>query len=210
MGDSKKKDSIFYHDVLNQIHSLNLFFEQKISSSQSIGIDEIKMLSDEITVLEKLLKRHFRPEQQMIGDKNPGEPIIKCSELIKTLCSSYFSESCELNIEGLEVFELKYTIDFSSFHRVITNIIKNIAESGATKVELFFMIDKGFLKIGCQNNFSPEKSNKSGPNRGFGLSSIQTLVKHLGGSYHSFVEGDNWHTAIEFPIFSQEVLQLVA
>ncbi len=222
-----KKDRLFYHDVINQTHGINLFLGNKRVEGKGLMHEEVMVISKEIHILQSLIKDHFDLQHKNLTNKFSSlASFQEFKESLEALVSTYLGEhqvKYTINYAG----DLVNTLDgpdicrvhFSSFFRIITNLVKNIAENNSEFASFLFDYDKDGLKILVQNRINqdkskeeyylqklrnvimfPERNENSKIVSGVGLESISYLCDQLGGSVTFAVENDMWITEVFLPV----------
>ena len=171
---SKDIDNHFYHDLINQTHSLTLFLSHKLAQNIQLDLDEMSMIKQEIEVLQKIIVNHSGQRHKNVSCVDDVREITEILSLIESLFYSYFStNNCEIVMKGFDQLSAEYLIDVVSFHRIVTNLIKNISEAEASFIEIKVSVINSSLQFKIKNNFTVVSSELGG----VGLSSIRSLVE---------------------------------
>ncbi|EQC49394.1 putative membrane protein [Bacteriovorax sp. BSW11_IV] len=227
-----KKDKLFFHDLINHTHGLSLFLNSKISSGKETSTDENLLLLGELRMMQALIKDHFG-----LGHKNlHGHYDVVSFDFAKigllNLVDNYLPES---NVEGHFIFrggaaseaplEIRANcmVYYPIFHRVMTNIVKNISEAKSRSAEFIFDYKEDGLHITVKNKITQlndlERSNlhsdlgkiillaQNDKTTGHGLESINTLVDSIGGDFSFKIENGLWINEIFLPRPSNEQLK---
>ncbi len=222
-------ERMFFHDLINQTHSINLFLNQKIILNKNISSDDLIMVENEVKVIQALIGEYFKFDHKNLEIHNYGVSFKLIKNSIYHLAHNFLGESADYTIS----FKNKnnsfsdsdndnnnndnYFINYPIFYRILTNIIKNITEVNSTEVSLLFEYEDDGITIYTKNKFSklkeiqynraPELSKAILDNKeadtyellGVGLSSISEMVKELNGSFTFGIEGDFWVNKIFLP-----------
>lgn len=207
-----KKERHFFHDVVNQTHSLNLFLSHKLEKKELLSIEDIQMMKDEIEIMQALIVDHFELKHKNVETYDEYDELIKVEGTINSLCGSYLDDS-EISILGAGKLMIPLFIDLPKFHRIFTNLIKNIAEANASWIKIEFTVDSNLLKIKVKNDFvAQDRTIDSDVVSGVGLESVHLLVEELEGSFSSFVDESEkvWHCFTTIPIHDQKSYKKIA
>lgn len=190
----------------NHIHILSL----KLSDNNDL-CESFLTIQEEITRAADILKHHI---DQALLEESSKEVAVNINELVSDLLLVFktgFLDKRQIETE----LELDQTIppvyiDVNTLKQILTNLIKNAAESlgesgwitirtadqiiidGEPFVEIQVVDDgNGIPKSLLEKLFTPVDSEKGASNSGLGLSIVKELAKNLGGSvsYRRSIEG---------------------
>lgn len=207
-----KNERHFFHDVVNQTHSLNLFLSHKLEKKELLTLDDIKMMKIEVEILQTLIVDHFELKHKNVEASEEFDELYKVDGAFSSLCGSYLDQS-KVSIVGTESLSSPFYIDLPKFHRIFTNLIKNIAEANAEWVKVEFFVEKNLLKVKVRNNFNKQEVYvDSDTVSGVGLESVQVLVEGLEGSFSSFVDESEkvWHSFTTIPLHNRKSYKNIA
>ncbi len=231
---SEHKDRLFFHDLINQTHNISLFLENRSESKKEILNSDILMLRKEVLIIQTLIEDHFgyKHKNSLPASEYIGFDLMK--KHIVNLCENYFRP---LQID----FEIKFDEEFaktdeeksckihqSSFIRILTNLVKNIAEVKSSHVMLHFLQSNRGIDFSIKNKILHLKNQEMGAKQtlpllilengmdntdrtkrqvqGVGIESVIYLCTNLGGKYQFMLEGDYWISNIFLP--SEDALDL--
>lgn len=217
------KDALFFHDLINQTHGLNLLFNLKLSMNEGLTLEELKSVAKENKTIQTLIKDHFK-----FGHKN----LFNHSDVVSF---DEISSRVDYLIETfLEANKIKYTLEYQGelnrdhhghvpvqhapFIRILTNLIKNISEASATDVSLTFTGDSQGITVLLKNKILHLNENQTSlvedlktkileesedprvlQTGGLGLESVSHLCEQLGGQCTFYLEGPFWITRVFLP-----------
>ncbi len=223
----EQKDRLFFHDMVNHTHGLNLFLSNRANIKTGLSPEECKTLVGEIKTVQSLLKNHFGywhkdlvNPYEYVTFEYAKEGIIN---LVYSFLPQYLVES-EFIFKGL-ISEERSIVDKDScvinyplFSRVLTNLVKNISESKSREVILIFDYHDDGLHMTIKNrvfNLSNEsatlskqlnqiimaspRSERERKFRGVGLESISTICQDIGGWFNFEIEDGYWVSEVFFP-----------
>ncbi len=219
--DREHRDKMFFHDVVNQTHSLNLFLTNRVNKNLGVDNHESKMLLNEINLLQTLIRNHFGFKHKNIGETLDYVSFDFAKKSIKSLVDSYFiKEGINFKInylgkitEGI-VDRESCLIHYPTFHRILTNLIKNISESKTNEAVIDFLYDNDGLKIIAKNKILNLKEDEhllsstlqalilgkdNNHRNGIGLESIFYLSTRIGGKFKFYLKGDFWVNEVFLP-----------
>lgn len=190
---------LFFHDILNHTHGINLFLSQKIHQTQGLTPEETLLIHSEMQKLQQFIKSRNSSNEELTG-------LSECLLQIKNLVKNFLPENkfqVRINFSNCEFLTEKWSISTDS-SRILTNIIKNIADHGSGKVDLRFeCIDGKFI---CQttNEIHISEFGERVSGQGLGLESVHKLSRALGGSFASFSSEGLWKNKIILPLSSSQ------
>ena len=193
LSERIKKDRLFFHDIINQTHGIQLFLKHKISSNCVIEIEDAKLISKEINILQTLIRDHFNLEHKDLGNISEYVQFQDTKKVLDGMLSTYLSGielACDYS--GLEYSCELHT---TSFYRIMTNLLKNISESKSTKVKLSFIVSELGLQIFAENQiqFGPKHGS------GVGLESTRKLCIDNGGTFEFKIIDEFWISEVFLP-----------
>ncbi len=219
-------DRYFIHDLKNHIHGIELFLEHKRDLHQALNLVEMEKLQHEFKQMKELINRHYQAESvPSVINLVEAKRLVKCN-LEKFMSKSQFKLS--LKIEPL-IFPRHKGLESASFLRIITNLIKNMAESGKQQIQVKMKVTD-CLEMEFRNDLMTsvnsrdevterinllvlELSDKNGQKKKaqdhsqLGLRSIDHLVKMSGGTFDFCVEGGEWVAKVSLPLLDILVSQ---
>ncbi|MCB9060977.1 MAG: ATP-binding protein [Halobacteriovoraceae bacterium] len=232
---SSHRERLFFHDLINHTHSMGLFLQNRISMRMGLDTNESESVYNEIKMLESLVRDHFQySHKNLIGLYE----YVTFEFAKKTLFNLVANFLPPHQIQTKFIFEghisdsvpilerNQYKVYFPYFYRILTNLLKNIAEQGSKQVEMKFDYRDDVLRITIKNNITDlagqnknldlklqqtiQKISGEGVkySTGLGLESVHELCQELGGEFKFFIEDSCWHSLIILP--NPEVKNLVA
>jgi hypothetical protein len=212
-------DRYFVHDLRNHIHGIDLFLDHKRDLHAPLSLIEIEKLQHELMQMKELINRHYQHESvPLVINLVEAKRLVKCN-LEKFLNRPQFKLS--LKIEPL-LFPRNKGIESASFIRIVTNLIKNMAESGKHSIQVKMKVTDR-LEMEFRNDLmtavnsrdevtarleqlvlelsESNASKKKGQRHDhLGLRSIDHLVKSCGGDFDFFIEEGEWVAKVSLPI----------
>lgn len=224
-SDKSTKDRYFFHDLINLTHGLNLFLGNKIAKNQSLTPQESMEVLQEVKTLESLVKDHYK-----LGHKNlvNSYNVVNFEfakgaifSMIENLLPSHLVDSSfifEGNLSQEAPMDTKENnlVHYPTLYRVLNNLVKNISESKADRVEFVFNYDSLGLHVKIKNNiykldknsqelakdlsdiildFRPEDQKGNG----LGLESVTRLCEEKGGKFSFQITDGQWVSEIYLP-----------
>jgi hypothetical protein len=207
------KERLFFHDLINQTHGLILFLENKELRGSIIREDELQLVKKEIKTLQSLIQDHFNFKHKNLNQTYDWMPFSYALQAIEGLVQTYLSNiNVEVNCERDEKSEAQDLIYYPVFYRILNNMIKNIGESGCTKVTINIVINHSGLTIETFNQMhksldqnSPEYltrvilDDKINPIKSMGLDSIHHLAEENGGHFSFEISASTWINRLFLP-----------
>ena len=137
---------LFYHDMMNQIHGLSLFLNQKLVAHQSLSADEVNAVLSEVKLMQAMLEEHFGlAHKQNRGDKDVPFTLLQDNivRLINTYLPPHIFQTKISFLGGLAANSAHFVGDKmrlppTSFFRIITNLAKNMAEHNSDEAQFTF------------------------------------------------------------------------
>ena len=189
--DSDYKDRLFFHDLINQTHSIGLFLENKIDSKIDLVQSDMQIISKELEVIQTLVKNHFGFRHKNIKESQEYVEFFQIKSSIIELCNNYFSrgqvkysiEYCGL-LKSSDDSELgKCLIHYPSFTRILTNLIKNVSEIKSDEVNILFDYTTSGLKLEIKNKYliidSKKRYHPNGKNLNLINSNVSISIQNL-------------------------------
>ncbi|MGB0454695.1 MAG: hypothetical protein ACPGJV_13385 [Bacteriovoracaceae bacterium] len=218
-----QKEKIFFHDLINQTHSLKLFVESYRERGEDVPLEKLGLVSSEIEVLQGLLSGHFSKTHKNISGDNKLVSVQYCSYVLENLIETYLPSSRFTGeFKGVDSNGL---VPLAHFHRMMTNIIKNIAEQRSHEYSIImdvveenlkitfknplkiFKVDNGhlseYLKKSILNTKAPSEVERIDEQKGLGLQSIINSSEAIGGDCRFTIENGEWVTEIQIPLNNQ-------
>lgn len=211
-GDMKER--LFFHDLINQTHGLMLFLEHKELAEKSISKDEILLMKKEIKTLQSLIKDHYDFKHKNLNQTYNWMPINIAKHAFDSLANTYLvnmSVTVTTKHSGLNSEE--DMIYYPCYYRILTNMIKNISESGCSQVAVNFIISDEELIIETRNQIHKSVDQNSSeylshiildekvrPLKSLGLDSIHHLAEAHGGSFSFEITERTWINHLKLPI----------
>lgn len=225
------KERFFFHDLINQTHGMLLFLSLK--QEKGISSDESKSLMEELRVIQSLIQDHFGYKHKNLDTNKAVISFDSAKVGLINLVDSFLPAdkvNCHFLFEGEISDSTPYEtrksclVHYPSFHRILNNIVKNLAEAQINEVEMLFNYSNEGLSITVKNKAFRLKDSKRDladnlrqmilknddpqSGQGLGLESIGSLCESLGGAFNFQVEGEFWVSHIFLPRpdkdFSQE------
>lgn len=218
------KERLFFHDLINHTHGLNLFLNMKIASSKGLTSDEVHSVYDEIRLMQSLIKDHYGYGHKNLVNTFDYVPFEFAKKGLYSLIRTFLPESkvrCEFRFEGFLSPEntegQSCLIYYPSFHRILTNLVKNISETRSTRVCFVFAYDEEGFRCEVRNRFISLQNDRVALEKklsslimegdqvsrtdesGFGIESVNTLCEKEGGRFQFGLEGEEWVSRIFLP-----------
>lgn len=219
------KERLFFHDLINHTHGLNLYLNHKIAASKGLSVQEVKNVYDEIRLMQSLIKDHYGYGHKNLVNTYDYVPFEFAKKGIYALIRTFLPENkvrCEFSFEDFLSTENKdghsCLIHYPSFHRILTNLVKNISETRSTRVRFIFSYDEEGLRLEVKNRFISLANERDalekklshiileGDHRergldesGFGIESVNSLCEKEGGRFQFGLEGEEWVSRIFLP-----------
>lgn len=220
----QRKNRLFFHDLINHTHGLNLFLATKESSDGSLTKEDTLILYKEIKLIQSLVKDHFGYQHKNLVNTYDVVSFdfarIGLLNLVDNFLPSEHFE-CFFFFKGATASEAPLEIrssaivHYPSFYRVVNNIIKNIAEAGPSSVEFNFDYTDDGLHLTVKNTLSKLSEKRSSSladdlgkiimmdqvknESGLGLESVNEILRSIGGHFAFKIENGQWVSQIYFP-----------
>lgn len=195
MSEVKKttKDSLFFHDLINQTHGILLYLDQKDSLNES----EIVSLKKEIKIIQAVIQNHYRLNHKNLNsNKNQVTSSQQMKSSVQKLIMNYFPEENSkiiIKVKG----QVGGIIDFVPFYRILNNIVKNMAEAHVTDANFLLEFNIDGLTITTKNRVSDK--NALSEREGQGLLSISSLANEVNGFFQYEIHDHLWINQVFLP-----------
>jgi len=222
--DRQKEDRMFFHDIINHTHALNLFLQQKISTDAQMQEDEIYALMNEVKSMQSLVSDHFGfKHKNLLSTLNWVELDFALSGFHRMI-HSLLPHQIEIKISRLGQLDrtkfdrsrVKLFVHYPTFIRVCTNLIKNIAEQHPKEAFFEFDAEETNLtiifknKMGHLHSVSKDLEYALSDNilsadhidqsDHLGLESVQSLCLDNGGTFEFAIEDGFWSATVVLPL----------
>ena len=214
------KDRLFFHDLINQTHGLNLYLQVKSKEALGLRHEELGPVLREIKTMQTLITDHYHLQHKNLYDMHEHVPFSQVQWALEHVLSVYLPSSKVTtrlqynynNHDGQEVW-----IHVATLHRIWSNLVKNIAESQSSAADFIFDLSSEGMTLTAKNkinhlkdhgveNISLELSQiilqgDAGHQmyKGLGLESVSQLCYEKGGSFNISIEGDWWIGKVFLP-----------
>lgn len=213
------EDRLFFHDLINQTHNMLLFLTQKEYKNESLGKNDISLIVREIKVMQSIIKDHFDMNHKNLLETLKWVTPDYLELSLKHLMSTYLREiRVNFSFNCLDSNAQKQLFYFPVFHRIMNNIVKNIAESKPVEVEIRFELNEFELTLETKNKITSSDKFKISANleavilseavgaiEGIGLDSIDHLAQENQGEFNFEIENGHWINKLKLP--SKHVLE---
>ncbi len=221
----KRDERLFFHDVINHTHGLNLFLQQKVSANDVIVAEEIGALMGEVKALQSLVADHFGYKHKNLLSTLEWVEIdyamASFHRLVHTLIPSdveiRFEQSGLLDRARHDRSRLEFEIHYPTFLRVCTNLVKNIAEQRPRVADFSFEAHAHALcmrfknKMGRLHETSRDlehalsytilaADHSDHEREQLGLESVQVLCAEHGGHFDFAIDNGEWVAQVELPM----------
>ncbi len=222
--DRQKEDRMFFHDIINHTHALNLFLQQKISTDAQMQEDEIYALMNEVKSMQSLVSDHFGfKHKNLLSTLNWVELDFALSGFHRMI-HNLLPHQIDINISQLGQLDrtkfdrsrVKLFVHYPTFIRVCTNLIKNIAEQHPKEAFFEFDAEETNLtivfknKMGHLHSVSKDLEYALSDNilsadhieqsDHLGLESVQSLCLDNGGTFEFAIEDGFWSATVVLPL----------
>ncbi len=223
---------LFFHDLINLTHGVNLFLEHRICHRQSLNLVETQTLRDEVKTLQSLIKDHY-------GYKH--KDLRNCFELVRfelieravyqlvnqflQKVDVHFVFKGAVSREASRVEREACLVHYPSLYRIMNNLIKNISESHTDQVEicfdyrpegLFVFLKNRIFKLRNDSQYLTKKLEKmilegsfsqwKNDPEGLGLESVNGLCREQGGHFEFYIIDGFWVSEVFLPMPKKENL----
>ena len=219
------KERLFFHDLINHTHGVNLFLNHKIATSKGLTPQEVKNIYDEIRLMQSLIKDHYGYGHKNLVNTYDYVPFEFAKKGIYALIRTFLPENkvrCEFSFEGFLSSDshenYSCLVHYPSFHRILTNLVKNISETRSTRVRFIFSYDEEGLRLEVKNRFislanerdalekklshiilEGDQRSRGLDESGFGIESVNSLCEKEGGRFQFGLEGEEWVSRVFLP-----------
>lgn len=211
-----RKDRFFFHDMINHLYGLSLRLTYRVGKGQGFESHELEDMLGEVMALQSLMTDHFGYKHKDIQNSLELISFTDLRPFITAQISSFLDESCHVCIlhQGVldssrEVPFDQPKVQFTSFYRVFTNLLKNAREANAHNVEIIFDGDFHALSVTMKNDFKHLSQAAIDLNeglsraiagdtemvvdyKGLGLAAIENLCLEQGGSFSFEIKDGLW------------------
>ena len=195
--DREKRERLFFHDIINQTHGLILFLSQRKSANKTISVLEIELLEKEIRTLQRLIKDHYQFGHKNLSQKDDWVPFKTAISSFESLIHNYFSKKdVKIFITNELINDEAGVVHFSTFYRIMNNLIKNMAEARGIEIKIHFRIAQNGLEINTENKIVDQSTQSSS---GLGLESIRHLANECGGKFIYETSNGLWLNHVFLP-----------
>ncbi|MCK5882623.1 MAG: GHKL domain-containing protein [Bacteriovoracaceae bacterium] len=236
--DRGQEDRLFFHDVINQTHGMNLMLGNRISKGVGINASECRDLMGEIRVVQAQIKDHYKFTHKNLVNNYEFVSFEFAKRWIERTVSSFLPSGLvdsTFVYNGYVADDASYdekklaVIHYPSFSRILTNMIKNISEVKAYDVHLEFDFDDSGMILTVKNKVFDQNQNAVNLEHklresilnsernpvlknelGLGLESISALCKEQGGEFNFYLEDGYWVNKVYLPSPSVTNDQLAA
>ncbi len=228
--DRQKEDRMFFHDVINHTHALNLFLQQKLSTDSTMQEQEIYAVMNEVKSLQSLVSDHYGYKHKNLLSTLNWVELDFAMGGFHRMIHSLLPGNIDIQIEQLGKLDraqfdrsrVNLIVHYPSFIRICTNLIKNIAEQNPKKAFFRFEAsDKSITilfknKMGHLHSVSKNlehalsdnilSADKNEPSDHLGLESVQSLCLDNGGHFEFKIDDGYWTAIVELPLKENEQL----
>ena len=221
----EKEDRIFFHDLINQAHSINLYLDNKLRKMSGLEPSEIRSVIREVKTIQMLVQDYFKLSHKNSVNSNIYLPFNELRENIDHLFESYlcypgveYSLEFKGDLERPMISFDSCLVDSKVLMRVLVNLIKNIAEEKSCDVKAEFLYDQDGLHIAIKNRLFEDKQNPRSSaselekiilagdfpkskrrETGLGLESVTMLCEESGGKFSFSFDGEYWISIVHLP-----------
>lgn len=214
-------EKFLFHDLINQTHGLRLFLESYQVRGEDVEFEKISLLISEIKILQDHLSSHFGKRHKNIESKNLEVSVQFAHMLLENLVQTYLPENrvevsylFEENINTSDFWQ-SGQIEMHRFHRIVTNLIKNVAEYRSKRLMIEIERENKCLVYTFKNPLSVQENYKNNidaflsksildggnsKHSGLGLSSVGVLAEKMGGHFEFFIQDGIWVAKLKVPV----------
>jgi hypothetical protein len=218
------RERIFFHDLINQTHSMGLLIGHKIKEQEVLELKDLESLKSEIETMQSILKDHYNLSHKNLVTMDDYIDLEKARAMTYKLLENYLG-GLEFHVVFLgHLFDeenlKKYSVYYPTFIRIITNLVKNISETSSKRAEIIFDLEESYLKLVVKNQIYslegvPREENLGemiednilrGSDldehhvTGLGLESIMNLAEEVGGTFSFKVDNGHWVNEVRLPV----------
>lgn len=217
--DRDRADRLFFHDVINQTHGINLFLSSRISRNESVSVSQAKELLSEMRIIQAQIKDHYKFTHKNLVNSYEWASLVNVRKWIERTVDSFLPSDfvhTEIHFHHLDTFS--GTIHYPSFTRIFTNIIKNASEVKTHDVSIVFECKPRGISFVVRNVLFEQDRKVSDlelklrdqilngernpiiqGESGLGLESIQKLCAAIGGDFDFYIQDGQWVTTVYLP-----------
>lgn len=223
-SDRLRDDRLFFHDVINHTHGLNLFLQQKISSDEVIMRDELHGMMGEVKALQSLVADHYGyKHKNLLSTLEWVEldyAMAGFHRLLNTMLPAEieirFHQSGMLDRRMYDRSRLNLSVHYPTFLRVCTNLVKNVAEQMPRIADFAFEAQEGVLRLTFKNKMGRLHETSKDleyalsdtilaadhdeEREHLGLESVQVLCLEHGGKFDFSIVDGEWVAHVELPL----------
>jgi hypothetical protein len=219
--DNSEYEKFLFHDLINQTHGLRLFLESYQMRGEDVEFEKISLLISEIKILQDHLSSHFGKRHKNLESKNLEVSVGFAHLLLENLVKTYLPEN---RVQVSYLFEEHLNessfwsqgqIEMHRFHRIVTNLIKNVAEYRSKKLtieverandDLLYTFKnpmnvqenyKNNIDVFLSKSILNEENNKGS---GMGLNSVEVLSRKMGGQFEFYIQDGVWVAKLRVPV----------
>lgn len=219
--EQSEGEKYFFHDLINQTHGLRLFLESYQIKGEDVEFEKISLLLSEIKILQDHLSSHFGKGHRNLEEKNLAVNLNFAHMLVENLVQTYLPDN-RVKVdyhfqEGLQeqVFWLNGQIQMHRFHRIVTNLLKNVAEYRSKYLEIVVSRENQNIVYCFKNPLSVHEVHQNNLDKflaksiledhhrrdsGLGLSSAIELSHQMGGDFSFSIEEGYWVATLKVPV----------
>lgn len=223
--DRDRSDRLFFHDVINQTHGINLFLSSRISRGEGITSQQCRDLLSEMRIIQAQVKDHYKFDHKNLVNSYEFVSISSIRKWIDRAVVSFLPpDLVESSISYVGIDLYSGQIHYPSFTRIFTNIIKNVSEVKTHEVWVNFECQADGILFSVRNLlFDPsiqannmekklreqilfsERNPIVQGESGLGLESIYRLCLEQGGNFEFFLQDGYWVNKVYLPYVEQSV-----
>lgn len=220
----------FFHDLINHSHGIQLFLKGRQRRGVGLELNEVEAISLEVEAMQNLIHDYFGLNHKNLTGSSNWKSLVELKPLVSSILESFLppdkvevflnykgvfsSEQLEyLKAEGVMCPELPAV----TFHRILTNLVKNCSEAMSQRVELCLEGTSDHLLLTLKNDVFKKRdygyelgktlesmiSNEAPYShqelKGLGLESIESLSHAIGGDFHFYIDDGHWVSQVKIP-----------
>ncbi|MBT3236465.1 MAG: hypothetical protein HN353_10980 [Bdellovibrionales bacterium] len=162
--ESESDNRLFFHDIINHTHGLQLFLRGRVDQEQGISAIECGLIANDIELMQAQLQDHFGYRHRNLASDTVIQPFALLKSDVESIISNFLpSDRVELEIifkSQSEVPDYQPTVvpitwisnrksedvvtqrgsalHIPSFIRILTNLVKNISDDRSRSVQVIF------------------------------------------------------------------------
>lgn len=218
----KKEDRLFFHDLVNQTHGVTLFLNHKLALKQGVAVDEVNTILKEVNLIQSLIKDHYGLVHKNLTNLHNSISFGQLRSNLESIMNTYlYPGHVKYRANYTGRFENDFdicNIHYPALVRIVTNLVKNVAESGSDEVFFNFDYHEQGLKFIMKNRIFNMHEDKQSVNEDIqriilsidgrkvksdeeklGLESVSYLIETLGGYFNFAIEGEYWVAEVFLP-----------